>query len=85
MRKERMNPSLRGEEERMELVCPACRKWIEVAERDAILGGRPRCPECWEMLKVKSVRPLVLQVESRAGNRSGRSEQPASQTGGRRA
>ena len=69
----------------MELVCPVCAKWIEVAERNAVSGGRSRCPECWKLLRVVSVRPLTLRVESRGADRLGEPCEQLTETGGRRA
>lgn len=47
----------------MELICPACRKWAEIAEHEVFVGNRCRCNECWALLRVESARPLRIQVE----------------------
>ena len=50
----------------MELICPACQKWIEIPERQIVVGGRCRCNECWGSLRVVSVRPLQVELESQS-------------------
>jgi hypothetical protein len=50
----------------MEVICPACHKWIEIPEHQAVAGGRCRCDECWGVLKIASVRPFRVDVVSRA-------------------
>jgi len=60
----------------MELICPVCRKWTEVAEREVYGGGRCRCRECWSLLYVESRHPLRV----RANGSSERTDERAAGT-----
>lgn len=48
----------------MEMVCPVCRKWTDIPEREAIADTRCRCQECWAPFRLVSVRPLRLMAEA---------------------
>lgn len=51
----------------MEFMCPACGKWTEIAERQAISGNRCRCAEYWTVLLIESHRPFRVRVEPSTG------------------
>lgn len=48
----------------MELICPVCKKWTEIPERDVLPGRQCRCRECWSILRVESSRPLRVRPAS---------------------
>jgi hypothetical protein len=66
----------------MEVICPACQKWIEIPERQAVAGGRCRCDECWGVLKIASVRPLRVELGPRV--ETPQATGPRTKTGRRR-
>jgi len=53
----------------VELICPVCKKFIEISEREACVGGRCRCRKCWGIFSIKSLRPLQLVIGESAQDR----------------
>ncbi len=47
----------------VEFMCPVCGKWTEIHEYQVIAGSQCKCPRCWALLRVESVRPFRIQVE----------------------
>ena len=50
----------------MEVTCPACRRYIEIPDQQALTGNRCRCQKCWETFFVLSTRPLRIRLETPA-------------------
>lgn len=61
----------------VELICPACRRLIEISDSQALTGNRCRCKKCWETFYVECARPLKIRVETLEE----RIKRPAARTG----
>lgn len=46
-----------------EVICPACRRMVEIPEVVVFEKRRCKCPKCWTLLLVECARPLWV-VES---------------------
>jgi len=47
-----------------EIICPACRRMVEVAIHVVVVGARFKCPKCWTVLEVAADRPLRVIVST---------------------
>jgi phage FluMu protein Com len=47
-----------------EIICPACRRMIEVPAQVVVIGARSKCPKCWTILETISEHPLRVAVSS---------------------
>jgi len=47
-----------------EVICPACRKMVDVPVHVAVIGVQFKCPKCWTVIEVKTDRPLGLAVST---------------------
>ncbi len=47
-----------------EIICPACRRMVEIPAQAAVVGAHSKCPKCWTILETVSDRPLRLIVSS---------------------
>jgi hypothetical protein len=48
-----------------EIICPACRRMVEVPARVASVGAQCKCPKCWAILEAVNEHPLRMAVSSR--------------------
>lgn len=48
----------------MEVICPVCRRLIEIPDLQALTGNRCRCKKCWETFFIESTHPLRIRVET---------------------
>ena len=47
-----------------EIICPACRKMVEVPAQVAIIGAQCKCPKCWTVLEVVNDHPLRMVISN---------------------
>jgi uncharacterized paraquat-inducible protein A len=45
-----------------EIICPACRRMVEVPAQVAVVGAHCKCPKCWTILEVVNDHPLRMVV-----------------------
>ena len=45
-----------------EIICPACRRMVEVPAQVAVVGAQCRCPKCREILEVTCSHPLRMAI-----------------------
>lgn len=48
-----------------EIICPACRRMVEVPARVASIGAQCKCPKCWAILEAVNEHPLRMAVSHR--------------------
>jgi phage FluMu protein Com len=48
-----------------EIICPACRRMVEVPAQVAVVGAQCKCPKCWTILEVVTDHPLRLAASKR--------------------
>jgi uncharacterized paraquat-inducible protein A len=41
-----------------EIICPACRRMIDIPAQAAVVGAHSKCPKCWTSLETISEHPL---------------------------
>jgi phage FluMu protein Com len=47
-----------------EIICPACRKLVEIPAQAVVIGTHSKCPKCWTILETVSDHPLRVIVSS---------------------
>jgi uncharacterized paraquat-inducible protein A len=47
-----------------EIICPACRRMVEIPAQAAVIGAQSKCPKCWTVLETVNDRPLRVIVSS---------------------
>lgn len=47
-----------------EIICPACRRMVEVPVHVAVVGAQCKCPKCWAVLEVVMDHPLRLVIST---------------------
>lgn len=47
-----------------EIICPACRRMVEIPALAAVVGAQCKCPKCWTILEAVSDHPLRMAVRS---------------------
>jgi len=63
-----------------EIICPACRRMVEVPAQVAVMGAQCKCPKCWEILEVINEHPLRMVVSKHPSSKLVRASTTASQT-----
>lgn len=56
-----------------EIICPACRRMVEVPAQVAVVGAHCKCPKCWVLLEVVNDHPLRMVASSHPLNKVVRS------------
>ena len=47
-----------------EIICPACRRMVEVPAQVAVVGAQCKCPKCWTVLEAVADHPLRVVVST---------------------
>jgi uncharacterized paraquat-inducible protein A len=47
-----------------EIICPACRRMVELPAQVAVVGAQCKCPKCWTILEAVSDHPLRMTAIS---------------------
>ncbi len=47
-----------------EIICPVCRRMIEIPAHAAVVGARSKCSKCWSELVTSNTHPLRVQQSS---------------------
>lgn len=45
-----------------EVICPACRRMVDVAVHVAVVGVQFKCPKCWTVIEVVGDNPLRMAI-----------------------
>ncbi len=48
-----------------EVICPACKRMVDVPVHVAVIGVQFKCPKCWTVIEVKTDRPLSMVVSTK--------------------
>jgi uncharacterized paraquat-inducible protein A len=47
-----------------EIICPSCRRMVEIPAQMAVIGAQCKCPKCWTVLEAVSEHPLRMAALS---------------------